>query len=338
MSKDDGASPGRWASIRARTPWEWILPALLLAAVIGVVVVAVVVLTTPSTLVAATLRTERVQFRVTSAESARMAFSFARTSPDDACREKVLVQPGRGALVTYTRPARSALEVYIEGPVIVQVGNGTQTAQTNLTVTVSGSGDCAADAEAGQRLPIVGSAASFGGHPVPLRDAGDVPLRLLSGQLTVYGRAVSDLGPFSIAVSGRRHALYVAGEIAVPGGTVIEEPRTATGELIDSGQSAIWTGFADVDLGKEGSTGMTVEAATNAGSVALFLPAPKVAGDPTRSGEPETVSLSHMARLAGDPHLLMLYGVLGVLAAVLGALAGAVNFLRRFARPKKAAE
>jgi hypothetical protein len=310
--------------------------------------VLTVLLQTPSTLVAAELSTESVQFRVTAPQSAAIALRKAIWEEKGSCLSDVFVEPQVGATVWYTRPGRDALQILINGPVILTHQDGKEEASQRLkTLSLLVTGGEAGPAKSAaklpvepggsekmerspeaitdgcgdtlvQRLPIEGDNVIFGAYPLQLTGAKDVPLRLLGGRLTVYGRARSHVLGIRFLPDAAKQALYVAGEFALPGGTVIED-RVSTDEGADRQRtSAIWAGFADTNFKSDSSLGLTVHASTNTGTVSLYLPAPNLGPDVRKTSDPETVSISLMARLIGDPHLLLIYGFLGLVALGLG--------------------
>lgn len=284
---------------------------------------------TPSTLVSASLHTESVSFRVTSPESVRIVFPKALRLDKDSktCLENLLVEPALGASIRYTRPVHQPLEVSVSGSVtLTYAAKGKELTEKvrDVTIEVHDATGCADQRV--QRLPVQGDRAIFGAHALDLTSAHDASLRMLSGRLTVYGRALSTVLGIPLSASSGRNALYVAGEIPLPGGAVIEEPEVAKVPEPTQRGSAMWSGFADVDFTNEGSAAISVEASTNAGAVSIFLPTPNL-GQAARSDDPETVSLSLMARLTGDPHLLLVYGLLGMLGLLLGLAATARELL-----------
>lgn len=319
MSEDGQAR--RW---RRR---QWALLAITLGVVAGLALASALG-QTPSTLVAATLHTESLRFTVSSTESARIAFPAAWQPPEKqggkltpgTCLTRLLLEPERGAIVSYTRPAGQSLIVTVAGPVrLIHGERGRESGETrrSLSLEVRGDGDGGCARQSRQRLPVEGHHAVFGAHPLQLTSADEAPMRLLGGRLTVYGRAISRVLNIPLPGTSGRNALYVAGEVPLPGGAVIEEPETAAASGTARRMSAMWSGFADVDFGAEAPAAISVEAATNAGSVTVYLPTPNL-GQQARSNDPETVSLSLLARLSGDPHLLLVYGFLGLLALLLG--------------------
>lgn len=285
---------------------------------------------TPSTLVSASLHTESVRFRVTSLESARIAFpkGLLRLSKgNEICVENLLVEPALGASISYTRPSHQSLEVTVSGLVtLTSDAKGKELPEKvrGVTIKVHDAVGCADQPV--QRLPVLGDQAIFGAHALELTSPHDASLRILSGRLTVYGRALSTVLGIPLSTSSGRNELYVAGEIPLPGGSVIEEPEVAKTPESAKRRSAMWSGFADVDFTNKGPAAISVEVSTNASVVSIFLPTPNL-GRAAHSGDPETVSLSLMARLTGDPHLLLLYGLLGVLALLLGLAATARELL-----------
>lgn len=284
----------------------------------------------PSTIVAAALETEAVSFRVTSPEASRIVLPLAaRLVRDDSeCTSELLIEPAVDTTVSYFRPRGGNLILVFAGRVS-EVASKDAPARSldSPTYVIGAEGECGAPPRI--RLPIQGDRATFGAHQPDLASAKDVRYTLLSGKLHVYGRAQSNIGPFPIASRATRNALYASGELDLPGGTVIEEPETASN--VSANSSPHWAGFADVVFGEgagsDGGKSMTVAVSTNARTVTVYLPSPNQ-GASTRSSDPETVSLSTMARLVGDPHLQQLYALLGALLTGVGAFRTIRSFLQ----------
>jgi hypothetical protein len=308
----------------------WILAAAVVAALLDVG------LRRPNTLVAASLRTERVQLEVFDPEAARIVFLKAKRVGSAECLDNVQVDPPHGAEVVYQRPSGQPLTVTILGP-----RTTTRSGSPNLPVldrqeveltwtaeldqspkswkspslTLEVGADTACLGTPTVRLPVQGKSVHFGAHARHPVNARDVPLMMLGGQLNVFARAMPTLLGVPLPV-GSPNALYKAGELPLPGGSVIEEPQPEQDAA--PRKSAVWSGYAEVDLDAKGLAAMSVEASTNASAVSVYLPTPNLSGAQVRTDAPETVSLSLLARLTGDPNLLLIYGALGVAALLLG--------------------
>lgn len=330
----------RWRQRRARlVPMVGIGAGLaLLAALVAVL------LQTPATLVALSVQAESLELRVRVPDAARFSLPEARPLEGGQVLAELLVEPREGSVVAYSRPAREALVVSVQGPVHWSWA-GPPDALGRPTRQQAGSAhgvsfQTPTEARPGRarhvRLPVHGDRARFGEHALHMVEPGQHQLPILQGRLTVYARALSSLFGWPLPPPFEPHALYVAGELPLPGGSVIEDGDAGRAEAPARGRASgpVWTGFAQVDLRDDGDGAMAVEAATNAASVQLYLPAPNLSAQ-RHPADPETVSLTLMARLTGDPNLLLLYGALAVLALLLGMLLGLLDLRSHYAKDAK---
>jgi hypothetical protein len=152
-------------------------------------------------------------------------------------------------------------------------------------------------------------------------------LPVLSGQLTIYGRAVSSIIGIPLERLERitlvpPHSLYVADTVAIPAGSQIG--RALSPSIDGKLALARWWGFADIDMTPTGNSerGILVEASTNASTLEVLPPAPPDLLSGFREVDAvDTISLTLGAQLAGDPNLRWLLAITGGVVATGGALA-----------------
>jgi len=284
-----------------------------------------------------------VETEVVNAPASAFTLEIAELVDQKSCHRAILVRPELGSRVIYARPRGGDLFVTVLGPAswtdesLRSADRAVRTDELAFRVSDgrhSRSGNCRAGVRV--RLPIQGLA-TFGEDLREIRGVDAEQLVLLSGKLMLYGRAIPrfllplDSGPF------RANALYLAQEISVPGGSRIASVASGRGgagsarsakvvgekrhkaETNRKSVDARWYGFADVVFGDDGGNvaAIVVEAATNAREVELYLPAPFDADASAEGNKPDVISLSLSARLAGDPNLLWLYGVVLLTVALL---------------------
>ncbi len=306
------ATARRWAfGLRQRTSTKhvvWAIAAMLLAWV---------AYRTPVTIAAAQLRSEHASVIVTNDNAARFVLPHALVNGTESCVSNVLISPPRGARVEYLRHGRSALKIVLPAGATWDHGQGMEPLPEEARVLEVKGTDCKGNLTAGVRLPIAGIA-EFGevqrdlsGRP---SDGERADALLLSGRIVVYARAIPDFywipltaGPFEA------NALYVVRDIEIPGGTILatgrRDPLSAHSRR-DSDPR--WSGFVDVEFGENDPTAMTVAASVNANDVTIKLPGARVTADGRKYSDADVIPLTLLARLTGDPHLLVLYVALGV--------------------------
>ncbi len=229
---------------------KWLNPAVLprelrlLAwafALLLIVLVLLVAITPPRplTLVAASVRAETLRLTVYNPDEASFRLPAARidsSAGDDlfsalrarrtggACVRDIIVRPDQGDTVTYTREVGGPLIVRVEGALswrnrAALLGKSAEGAYIRLDPA-----DRSCFMQAHVRLPIAGA------MTIGLVSAGegtDGPsLPVLSGALTVYGRAVGSVLGVSLRLLERLtlvqpQSLYLANTISLPAGSQI---------------------------------------------------------------------------------------------------------------------
>jgi hypothetical protein len=274
----------------------------------------------PVTALAAELSTEIIEIEVTNPDAAAFALPYAVAEGETTCLQGLVVTPGRAARVNYERRAREGLAVQVEGTSIWEHGPADRRVRERREgqVMLHARGPaCSGSPASSIRLPVNGIVKYGRALPQVVRPE-DRPATLLSGHLTVYAHALPDL--FTVPLEGgpfQRNALYLAQQVPIPGGTIIASAISPQRNPAEPGAAPRWAGFADVGFGGEDPAAIAVSTTTNTGRVHGYLPSPNVAGG--RLSDPEVVSLSLLARITGDPHLQLIYGVLAVFALMLTA-------------------
>ena len=347
------------APLRPRRVPAWLVVSALpreirLLAWGAVLVVIVLVLTIaltpprPLTLVAASVRAETLRLTIFNPDEASFRLASARV--DDAgrvtCVKDAIFRPEQNATVTYTREVGGPLIVRVEGRSSWR--NRTALlgkAPRGVLIRVDPA-DKACFTPGRVRLPIAG-ALTIG--LLSASDAtGETSLPVLSGQLTIYGRAVSSVLGFPLARLERLtlvepQSLYLAESISLPPGSQIGRAFAANGGRSAS-RDARWWGFVDADMTPAGAfeRGLLIEASTNASALELMPPAPRVTVSETSNvvetgpARTDVISLTLGAQLAGDPNLRWLFAIAGGFIAVIGVAANVVAIflpMQRSARP-----
>lgn len=304
---------------------SWVARALILLLVMFVVVTGWALNKDPITTLAVELKTEVASIVVADPSASAFRLPHAVLEGEVACRHRVEVFPERGSKLTYSRFQRGELRIEIDGQSSIE--SATSAAKSaprkreplgaSAAMTVN-KGKCGGADLAGVRFPFQG-VPKFGETQRRIGPTSDPDATLLlSGELYVYARAVPDIlgmrlnaGPF------RRDALYLAHQMSIPAGSVIQSAHSA------DGPQARWIGFADVSFRDDDPAGLQVFASTNTARMQIYLPVPNVISD--KPSEPEEIALSLMARLAGDPNLQVVYGVILAFTVLMSTYAAYVG-------------
>jgi hypothetical protein len=309
----------RWAfGLRQRTSTKHVLWA---TAAMALACMAWVAYRAPVTIAAAQLRSEHASVIVTNENAARFVLPHAFVNGTETCVSNVLISPPRGTRVEYLRHGRSALKIVMPVGTTWDHGQGMEPLPEESRVLEIKDKDCKCNQTDRVRLPIAGIA-EFGEVQRDLSgrltDGERADALLLSGRIVVYARAIPDLfwmpltvGPFEA------NALYVVRDIEIPGGTILatgrHDPQSANSRR-DSDPR--WSGFVDIEFGENDPTAMTVAASVNANDVTIKLPGARVTADGRKYSDADVIPLTLLARLTGDPNLLVIYVMLGAVVAV----------------------
>jgi len=260
----------------------------------------------PSTLMSVDAYIETIDIEVTHPAGSVIYLENAYHERRRECVSNITVYPAKGAIVTYTRITNGPLYVSVRGEMIESF-EGLNTSHSNSLsrfIIDNRSDDCKPNALV--RLPAngvvsIGQEAIFG--------ADTTSPMFLEGTISVYNRSLSmlfgvlplDWGPFEA------NALYLAEQFSVPSGSRLQYAKSVSGE------EARWWGFVDVNFEQYASQSLQFRASSNALSIQLFAPAPSEALKPntrvSATENPELISMSFGSRLAGDPNLRWLYGI-----------------------------
>lgn len=140
--------------------------------------------------------------------------------------------------------------------------------------------------------------------------------KLISGELQMFGRAEPGILSrlTNILSPPKRTLLYpVSSKVAIPAGSRI---GAQFDPAQDNESSSKWIGILEVDLTDKAS-GFDVRFQTNDPDLFIWNRA-------TNSVEPEQISISWTARLAGDPYLQWLAILMTVILAILGIIANRI--------------
>lgn len=271
------------------------------------VLVAALSLPEPRTILSLEARTEIVSVKIANPNAAAFRLTNAQVEigrPQPLCLASVLVRPQANAVVTYARDGIGEFFVTVQGEYDVDTPEG------GLALTFDGplrlflAANAANCSSGPQELPANGIL-TVGAPAIEVTEANGQSLDLLSGKVSVFGRAVSSLFgavPLSIRPFVPNALYFASDQPLIPGSMLFDaEDTNAPGP-------AFWRGtvrFATDDS----VPGLYVSASANAAQVKLVAPTISGGG----SSETDTVSLGLAARLAGDPNLRVLYWLLGLL-------------------------
>ena len=291
----------------------------ILITVLILVILVFVTLPKPSTMFVLSAQAESVDMRVVHVDAARLTLAAAMVEGKEECRKGVQVQVDGDGVVTYARQTNGPLYISIRGPFSwtdEDEGDHPGAPDTRFVIDPA---SVTCKPPRWIRLPANGRM-TVGVEPSIPASADD--LVLLKGELQLLNRSVGELfgidldfGPFAA------NAMYVAGEIPIPFGSRIDNALNL------QRRPAIWSGTVTVDMEPAGEPAMQVELATNAQSVNLWAPAifEPAATDWTSDETgphpgllPDVISLSHGSRLASDPNLRWIYGLIAAFTAIFG--------------------
>jgi hypothetical protein len=302
----------------ALRPAHFIVVTLVFSLIIAVIGFAT---NLPSTTVSVALLTETLEMVTVNPRQGRILLEHARVN-DYGCVRNVVLSPGQGSRVYYSRPRHQALQIVISGDSLIEY---TPAAQSNIkerrserstsiraVIADAGTEKCEENMPVGVRLPVHGLV-RYGTEFAPFSDATP-SLQLLSGKVSVFSRATDSLVGIPLSVAPFvPNALYGTAPIEIPGGSVLEgADNSARGS---TGDATPWYGFADVGFTTSDPGAIQVAASTNARRIKLHPPNP-VANEERTGVQPDVIALSMVARLGGDPNLLWLYSVVACLAAL----------------------
>lgn len=286
---------------------------VLLAFLLLILVAIGVSLPKPSTLLTLQAHTETLEFEVLNDDSAIISVPFAFAESNDQCIAGVEIHPFAGSRVSYTRITNGPLYIGVQGQVTWQDEEGIvgQAEELRFVVNEPLSGCGFTNF---LRLPANGIA-SVGIESTFSTDT--LTPMLLRGDLVVYNRSLHRVlgviplnwGPFV------QDALYPAEEFKIPAGSRL------LNAMSDTGLQARWWGFVDVDFLEYSSNSLSLNISANARSIELFAPAPAelniaTHGPAPATSKPDVISLSFGARIASDPNLQWIYGILALLTLI----------------------
>jgi hypothetical protein len=306
-----------------------------------IVILVALWLPEPETMVVANVRAETMAVSVADGDDASFRLNAATRDGGKTCLRDVKVRPDPESTVTYTRRIGEPLIVGIQGGASYAAMNAPVQHSARLVVFALDTTEPCRSAPA-VRLPVVGvlmvGSAAIGGG-----DMTQMPI--LSGNLDVYARATSKIGPIPLdwlngATSAATRGFFHVESLDVPAGARIGYTRTLRNRR---GRSP-WWGFADVNLADRSERGMLVEASTSASELEILNPLPPSfrqaqvlpAGEDAPDEPPafDVISLKLGARLLGDPNLRWLFTLMTVIIALLSVSLQAVSTITAIRPPK----
>ena len=282
---------------------------ILLSVILGVVGLAS--LPKPNVLVAARVQTETLEMIVSRPDGTSIFLPTARLeiSDDIECHADLIISPHQNTKVYYSRESAS-LSIAIDGNFSWRSKDKRAGADEFAIISVSNDFDtCSSSLPI--RLPISGLM-NIGTVAAAVSGDDATPLVILNGNLDIYGRAADRIfgipvSVFSSFLPMEPDRLYLADQIKIPAGSSL-----ASG-------TAHWGGFADVLWGQS-NRGLRLEASTNARTLQLQAPAPRVSsnGDTLENQKADVISLTFGARLNKDPNIRWVFAAVSFLCLILG--------------------
>lgn len=278
-------------------------------------IVSEVALYSPRTMISLKAETESLDFITTNSQASTLWFEKIFDKIENICLENLAVIVSNGTKINYSRQHREKLTVSIDGQMAITSGQDQTGKRTEFVRLVADPLHKTCPVDGIIRLPIgglltVGTDLSFPSQQ------GEASLLLLSGEVSVFGRATSSIfgviplnwGPFE------QDALYFVQKLDLPAGSKIQ------GVGITASNESRWWGYSDVDLRGE-SKSINLNATTNAHALEVYTPAPYWASTAKDApSRPDVVALSMSARLSGDPNMLWLYGLVVLLSTIFGGI------------------
>jgi len=283
----------------------WIILSLILG------VVGLASLPKPNVLVAASIQTETLEMIVSRPDGTSIFLPTARleVGNDIECHTDLVVSPHQNTKVYYSWESAS-LSIAIDGNFNWRSKNKSAGADEFAIMSVSDNfDDCSLSHPI--RLPISGLM-NIGTVAGVISGDDATPLVILNGNLDIYGRAADrifgiPISVFSSFLPMEPDRLYLADQIKIPAGSSL------------ASETAHWGGFVDVLWG-ESERGLHLEASTNARSLQLQAPAPRVSsnGNTVENQKADVISLTFGARLNNDPNIRWVFAAVSFLCLILG--------------------
>jgi len=265
----------------------------------------------PNVLVAASIQTETVEITILRPDSPSIILpvGLLETVGDPTCLNDLVVSPSQDSKVYYSKNSQG-LFIALEGQFSWRSADGRSGSAVFGNVSITKNNEICSYALP-IRLPIsgllnIGTVAGTG--------SGDdeVPLVILKGSLDIYGRATDRIfgipvSLFSSFLPMEPDRLYLADQIKIPAGSKL------------ASNSAIWGGFVDVLWGAS-NRGLYLEASTNARTLQIEAPAPRVSSnnDIRENQKADVISLTFGARLSNDPNIRWVFAAVSFLFLILG--------------------
>lgn len=227
--------------------------------------------------------------------------------PLDTCLTKVAIK-SQGGGIKFERDSREpgSVSIVADGKVGISAAEFEKGRVLSGPVyfELSSAGD-ACNARDVTRIPL------RGGIQIG-REGDDNVSHFTKGKLTIFGRTGDSLLAWFFTSNRNDGAsiVYPAGEMDLPFGSRVASWNLGN-QRVSSEQG--WSGFVEVNLDNP-DEGLGFWFLTNSADIYIW---PSIA----RSQDPEKISLTLSARLAGDPFLQWLLGVLGASLILIGIMA-----------------
>ncbi len=282
---------------------------VILSIILGIVGLAS--LPKPNVLVAASIQTETLEMIVSRPDGTSIFLPAARLEVGDEiqCHTDLIVSPHQDTKVYYSRESAS-LSIVMDGNFSWRSkDDGARTDDFGIVAVSSDFDTCTTSLPV--RLPISGLM-NIGTVAGVVSGDDTTPLVLLNGNLDIYGRAADrifgvPISVFSSFLPMEPDRLYLADQIKIPAGSSL------------ASETAHWGGFADVLWGQS-DRGLQLEASTNARTLQLQAPAPRVStnGNTLENQKADVISLTFGARLNNDPNIRWVFAAVSFLCLILG--------------------
>ncbi|MFC6199594.1 hypothetical protein [Ponticaulis profundi] len=302
--------PGRRLSAIRRNKFALMLIAVVLLVMFG--------LPSPRTFVALEAQTESLSYQPISTATSSFILpgaavwidevdaDWTTTTEPECVPERVLITPFSGARVALYQTGDVLKIVVTGGASFVTETDEMEISTTSPVHFTVDTSSCSVSETL--KFPIHGalnvgddvqSASSFDYHPQTLR----------GGELTVYGRAIEKIWFLPLRFEPfQPGALYLVDKFELPPNSQILVPSDQTKQ---KRTSTDWWGYAEWS---SASSTLSVGAASNTESIQISNPALDFSKGDAESTS-DTLSLTLVARLIGDPNLRYIYGIILVLLA-----------------------
>lgn len=288
---------------------------IIVAILLALMIINIVTLPEQRVLIAGEMRVDTLATTIQNASESEYLLPVALVSTGygqrSMCTEEIVIRPESGTTVFVTQELSGRLSIAFDGPIHWStLGQPATGNDVPPTFVLSPTAATCLWSEA-IRLPIAGTL-DVGLEVSGLQEPGTQVLALHSAKLSIFGRAIDRIFGFvPVEQIARFVPLPLAANRLYPSGTF----DVPAGSRLSAGDER-WWGY--LDARPESERGVTLMVNTAANSVDVFVPVPSNAGE--TAFEPEQVSLTLAARLAGDPNIVWLFGTFTAFAFFVGLI------------------